>query len=84
MLGQFECQINHIFPADPLLQFTQLYSVLFPNIVAKDPLKDAMLICTDGSSNGKVAYVAYGEEYVVWKELAFTQTLELGVVVIAF
>ena len=43
-----------------------------------------MLICTDGSSNGKVAYVAYGEEYVVWKELAFTQTLELGVVVIAF
>ena len=43
-----------------------------------------MLICRDGSSNGKVAYVAYGEEHVVWKELAFTQTLELGVVVIAF
>lgn len=55
---QFEGQIKkNLFPADPMLQFTQLHSFLFPKVVAKDPLKNAMLVFTDGSSNGRAAYV---------------------------
>ena len=55
---QFVGQIKkNLFPADPMLQFTQLHSFLFPKVVAKDPLKNAMLIFTDGSSNGRAAYV---------------------------
>ena len=43
-----------------------------------------MLFCTDGSSVGKAACVAYGKEHVVEKELAFTQIVELGAVAIVF
>ena len=60
-----------------MLQFTQLHSFLFPKVVAKDPLKNAMLIFTDGSSNGRAAYVVNGEGQT---EMASTQIVELRAV----
>lgn len=50
--AQFEGQFNNIFPGDLLLQLTQLYCFNFPKALVKDPLKCAMLIFTDGFSNG--------------------------------
>lgn len=49
--AQFECQFNHRFPGDLLLQLTQLYCFNFPKALVKDPLKGAMLIFTGGFSN---------------------------------
>ena len=75
--AQFEGQIKSLFLADPMLQFTQLHSFMFPKVVAKDPLKDAMLIFTEGSSNGRAVYVVNGEGHVVQTELASAQIVEL-------
>lgn len=63
--AQFQDQINNLFPDDQLLQFTQQHSFIFPKIVTKNPLKDALLIFTDGSSNEKAAYVVNGEGHMV-------------------
>ena len=30
---------------------------MFPSVVVPQPLKDVVTVCTDGSSNGKAAYV---------------------------
>ena len=30
---------------------------MFPSVVVSQPLKDAVTVCTDGSSDGKAAYV---------------------------
>ena len=46
-------------------------------MVAKDPIKDALLIFTDGSSNGKAAYVVNGKGHVVQTEPASAQIVEL-------
>lgn len=55
--AHFQGQINNLFPAYQLLQFTQMHSFIFPKTVEKDPIKDAFLIFTNGSYNGKAAYV---------------------------
>ena len=34
----------------------------------KHPLKDALLIFTDGSSNGRAAYIIDGKGYGVWTD----------------
>ena len=48
--------------------------------MAKDPIKDALLIFTDGSSNGKAAYVANGKGHAVHTEPASAQIDELQAV----
>lgn len=73
MLAQFEGHINNLSPAAICIT-TSLY---FPKVVAKDPLKDAMLIFTDGSSNGRATYVVNGEGHVVQRESASAQVVEL-------
>lgn len=75
--SQFSGQIDNHFPADPLLQFIQMHSFVFPKIVMKDPVEDAVLVFTDGSSNGKAAYVINGKSYVVKTTPASAQIVEL-------
>ena len=82
--AQFQGQINNLYPADQLLQFAQQHSFIFPKIVAKNPLKDALLIFTDGSSNGKAAYVVNGKGHVVQTEPASAQIVELRAVALVF
>lgn len=50
----------------------------------KHLLKDAMLISTDGSSNGRAAYVADGKGYVVQTDLASVHIVELRAVAVLF
>ena len=57
------------------MQFAQLYSFIFPNM--KDPLQDAMLIFTDGSSNRRAAYAVDGKGYIVQTDLASAQIVKL-------
>lgn len=76
-LFNFKARLIIFFPADPLLQFMQLHSFIFPKTVAKDHLKDTLLIFTDGSSNGRAAYVVNGEGHEVQTEPASAQVVEL-------
>ena len=71
--AQLQGQINNILPADQLLQFTQQHSFIFPRTVVMDDL----LIFTNGSSNGKAAYVVSGKGQVVQKEPDSAQIDEL-------
>lgn len=50
----------------------------------KDPLKDARLIFTAGSSNGRVAYVIDGKGHVVHTDPASVQIAELWTVAVLF
>lgn len=50
----------------------------------KDPLKDAMLIFTDGTSHGRAAYVVDNKGHVVQKVLASAQIVELQAVAVVF
>lgn len=50
---------------------------IFPKIVMKDPLKDAMLIFADGSSNGTEAHVVNSKGCVVKTDLSSAQIVEL-------
>lgn len=49
-------QINNHFPADRFLQFSQLYSFIFPKIVNENTLEVARLVFPDGSSIGRAVY----------------------------
>ena len=46
---------NHYSP-NKLIQFCKLHAFVFPHITNKEPLNDALLIFTDGSSTGLAAY----------------------------
>ena len=62
----------------------QLYFFIFAKLTAKDPLKDALLIFTVGSSNSRAVYVVNGEGHVVQTEFASAQTVKLQAVAIVF
>ena len=84
MFAQFQGQINNLFSDDQLLQFTQQHSFIFPKTIANNPIKNALLIFTDGSSNGKDAYVFSGEGHMVQTEPTSAQIVELWAVALVF
>lgn len=60
-----------------MLEFAQVHFFIFPKIVMEDPLKDAMLICTNGSSSGTEAGVVNSKGYVVKTDMSLAQIVEL-------
>ena len=56
-LAHFASRLENHFPANKLLHFASQHDFVFPSVVVSQPLKDAVTIFTDGSSNGKAAYV---------------------------
>ena len=48
----------------------------------KDPLKDTMLVFTDGFSNRRTVYVVDGKGYVMQTNLSSAQIVELGAVAV--
>lgn len=72
------------FWTKPIIIFQQidccnLYTciLIFPKVSMKDPIKDAMLVFSDGSSNGRAAYVVDGKGYAVQTAPASVQLVEL-------
>lgn len=51
--GKFD---NH-YPKHPLLQFALTHPLVFPKITSSCPLKDGIVVFTDGSKTGRGAYV---------------------------
>lgn len=82
--AQFLGQIDNHLLADQLLQFAQVHSFVFPKVVMKNPIRDAVLVFTDGSSNEKVAYVINGKDYVIQNAPDSGQKVELRAVAMVF
>lgn len=53
----FAGTLQYHLSSRPVLQFLQLQSLIFPSKYSYEPLNNAHLIFTDGSSNGKAAAV---------------------------
>ena len=56
-LAHFAGRLENHFPANKLLHFASQPDFVFPSVVVSQPLTDTVTVFTDGSSNGKAAYV---------------------------
>ena len=54
-LAQYVGQIKYHVPQHPILKFAEETEIIFPSKVALEPISDALLVFTDGSSNGTSA-----------------------------
>jgi hypothetical protein len=48
----FKGTIDNHYPQDRLIKFLHVHKVIFPNMTSLQPLFNALLIFTDGSSKG--------------------------------
>ena len=56
-LAHFAGRLENHFPTNKLLHFASQPDFVFPSVVVSQPLTDTVTVFTDGSSNGKAAYV---------------------------
>lgn len=63
--GDYPGQIRHHYPSDKLLQFVKQHPFVFPRVVQDKPIAGAILLFTDGSSNGMAAIVRNSQR-AVW------------------
>ena len=61
LVTSFSGKIDNHYPKHPILQFAQNQSVVFPQITVRNPLKNGIVVYTDGSKTGIGAYVANGK-----------------------
>lgn len=55
MLQNYSGQIKYHVPQNPLLKFVEEIEISFPLKISQEPLDKAMMVFTDGSSNGTSA-----------------------------
>ena len=56
-LAHFADRLENHFPANKLLHFSSQHDFVFPSVIVSQPIPNAVTVFTDGSSNGKAAYV---------------------------
>lgn len=61
LVTSFSGKIDNHYPKHPILQFAQNQSVVFPQITVRNPLKNGIVVYTDGSKTGIGACVANGK-----------------------
>ena len=83
-LIDFRGQILFHLPSSPLLHSLKTHSVIFLRKFSIQPLEGAILVFTDGSSNGKALTIIDGKSHVQVTEETSAQTAELRVVIWAF
>lgn len=76
LLLSFWAKLIIIFLTDRVLHFAQMFFFIFPKVVRKNSIKDAMLVFTDGFSSGRAAYVTNGKGYVVQTTPASAQKVD--------
>ena len=57
LVTSFSGQINNHYPRHPILQFALNQAIVFPQVTAKNPLPEGIIVYTDGSKTGVGAYV---------------------------
>jgi hypothetical protein len=61
LVTSFSGQIGNHYPKHPILQFALNQAIVFPQVTAKDPLTDGIVVYTDGLKTGIGAYVVNGK-----------------------
>ena len=52
VLAHYMGQIEYHLPQHPILKFVEETEMIFPSKIASESISDALLVFTDGSSNG--------------------------------
>ena len=52
LVTTFSGKIDNHYPKHPLLQFAACHPIVFPRVTSSAPLKDGVMVYTDGSKNG--------------------------------
>ena len=60
-----EGPVDNHYPKHPLMTFLKELPVIFPQVVRKTPIKDAVNVFTDGSKTGCGVYMVEGKDPVV-------------------
>lgn len=80
----FTGKISFHLPNNPLLHFLLQTEIIFPKWCSSTPINNAMLIFTDGSSNGKAVTIINSQPTVQWTQETSAQRAELEAVIYAF
>ena len=83
-LIDFRGQILFHLPSSPLLHSLETHSVIFLRKFSIQPLEGAILVFTDGSSNGKTVTIINGKSHVQVTEETSAHRAELRAVIWAF
>jgi hypothetical protein len=75
---KFLGKINNHYPKDKLLQFASTHAFVFPVNLCMQPIDNTLTVFTDGSSNGKAAYVIGKHVHSLEFPPASAQIIELA------
>ena len=81
---KFLGKINNHYPKDKLLQFASMHAFVFPVNLCMQPIDNTLNVFTDGSSNGKAAYVIGSHVHSLEFPPASAQIIELHTVAADF
>ena len=61
----FNKTIDSHYPQDRLIKFSNVHDVIFPKMTSLQPLYNALLIFTDGSSKGQARYLNNNQQVII-------------------
>jgi hypothetical protein len=61
----FKGTIESHYPQDRLIKFLKVHEVIFPNMTSLQPLYNALLGFTDGSSKGRAGYLINNQQVII-------------------
>ena len=71
--------IDNHYPQDRLIKFLNVHEVIFPNMTSLQPLHNAVLVFTDGSSKGRAGFLISNQEVIIKTPGISAQLAELTV-----
>ena len=86
MLAQigFKGTIDSHYPQDRLIKFLNVHEVIFPNMTSLQPLHNAVLVFTDGSSKGRAGYLINNQQVIIKTPGLSAQLAELTAILNVF
>ena len=80
----FNRTIDNHYPQDRLIKFLNVHEVIFPKMTSLQPLYNALLIFTDGSSKGRAGYLINNQQVIIETPGLSAQLAELTAVLKVF
>ena len=80
----FKGTIDSHYPQDRLIKFWNVRDVIFPKMTSLQPLYNALLIFTDGSSKGRAGYLINNQQVIIETPGLSAQLAELTAVLKVF
>nr|XP_058148949.1 uncharacterized protein LOC111759160 [Dasypus novemcinctus] len=80
-ISDFQGVIDNHFPTSKFLTFLRKTTWILPKIIKSLPLENACTVFTDGSSNGKAAFVTKGKEQAWQTPFTSAQRTELAAII---